>query len=180
MTPLIVGGSLLVTIALIVLRAASTRTQAARPLYLLAAPIVAAMLGVGILLVGPVTWIAYSPENSVTATLPAAEPSPTIALANGFSPGNGVFPGGQFNGRGGPFGDAGSFGPPEGFEPPGGFGSFGPTGGSGGFGGGDASASAGGGTQVNGALLTAWVESHGTTVTAGGVTLYYVSSAAAG
>ena len=38
----------------------------------------------------------------------------------------------------------------------------------------------GGAGGAGNSALTQWVEAHGTTITVGGVTLYYVSSAAAG
>ena len=80
------------------------------------APLLAAALGVALLLVGPATWVSYSLANvSSTGTLPAAGPTAATALASG-APGGGFtggFPGGGFNGTQ-PEG-SGGFGPPGGF-----------------------------------------------------------------
>ena len=83
-------------------------------------------LGVGLLLVGPSTWVGVSLASGAGGTLPAAGPSTCVAFTGGGA-------GGGFGGGRGGF-ERGNF--PEGFTPPnGGFGGGfgGPPGG--GFGG---------------------------------------------
>ena len=70
-------------------------------------PLLAAILGVGILLVGPTTWVGVSLAAGAGGTLPAAGPSTSLTAATG-GPGGGTFTGGVAarGGRGG-FGGGG-------------------------------------------------------------------------
>ncbi len=158
MTPLIVGGSLIVAGALVAIRVANNRglklegllpAGVARLVY---TPIIAVALGVGLLLVGPATWTGVSLASGNSGTLPAAGPTATTAQVGGFS---GGFTGGApvFQG-----------------SRPEGFGNFGPSGGfggtgtvPGGFGGTRATPNGSGGNaaglQVNSTLLS-YLEAH--------------------
>ena len=69
-------------------------------------PLVTAALGVALLLVGPATWVGISLASGAGGTLPAAGPSPTVALLTGRF---GEIPRGRFGG-----GFPGAF--PEGFS----------------------------------------------------------------
>ncbi len=121
-----------------------TQRLSSRLTELVSVPLLAATLGVGLLLVGPTTWVGASLASGAGGTLPAAGPSTSgVAFTGGGA-------GGGFGGGRGGF-QRGNF--PEGFTPPnGGFGGgFGrPPGG--GFGGvsGNGTAPAGSG-QANGA-----------------------------
>jgi 4-amino-4-deoxy-L-arabinose transferase-like glycosyltransferase len=78
------------------------------------APLIAAALGVALLLVGPATWVGVSLASGAGGTLPSAGPSPTAGLAT--SGGFGGPRGGDFTG-GVPrraFGGSGAFAPPSG------------------------------------------------------------------
>jgi 4-amino-4-deoxy-L-arabinose transferase-like glycosyltransferase len=179
MTPLIVGGSLLLAALLAWWRYAHTSAAAVdAPRNLLvdrlvrssAVAVLATALGVALLLLGPATWVGVSLASGAGGTLPTAGPSADVAQRGGFG-GN----------SGGPQGFTGDF--PNGFVPGGprngGFGGFPPAfgesgngqfgprnDGNGGIGdgggaptGGPANGNGGQSVQVNEQLL-AYLESH--------------------
>ncbi|HEY7342977.1 MAG TPA: glycosyltransferase family 39 protein [Ktedonobacterales bacterium] len=165
MTPLIVGGSLLIAALLAWWRYAHTSAAPGdSPRNALvdhlvrssAVAVVATALGVALLLLGPATWVGVSLASGAGGTLPTAGPSANVAQRGGFG-GNG----------GGPQGFTGSF--PNGFVPGsprnGGFGGFPPAfgeqgnGGGGAPTGGPANGNGGQSLQVNEQLL-AYLEAH--------------------
>ena len=116
LTPLIVAGSLMVAALLVGYRLARYH-HLALPLPLIASParrdgaliylpLVTVSLGVALLLAGPATWVGISLASGAGGTLPAAGPSPTVALVSSQFGGS---PGGRFGG-----GFPGRF--PEGFS----------------------------------------------------------------
>jgi 4-amino-4-deoxy-L-arabinose transferase-like glycosyltransferase len=121
-------------------------------------PVLAAALGVALLLVGPATWVGVSLASGGGGTLPAAGPSAGVALGGGrFAGGSRRFPegfpaafGGLPNGgRGDAFRGGFPSAPPEGAPD-----------GAGGFGGPGARSGANGdGLQVN-SSLAAYLEAH--------------------
>jgi 4-amino-4-deoxy-L-arabinose transferase-like glycosyltransferase len=179
MTPLIVGGSLLLAALLAWWRYAHTSAAAVdAPRNLLvdrlvrssAVAVLATALGVALLLLGPATWVGVSLASGAGGTLPTAGPSADVAQRGGFGGNsggpqgftgdfpNGFVPGGPRNGGFGGF-------PPAFGEP--GNGQFGPRNdGNGGIGdgggaptGGPANGNGGQSVQVNEQLL-AYLEAH--------------------
>jgi 4-amino-4-deoxy-L-arabinose transferase-like glycosyltransferase len=188
MTPLIVGGSLLIAALLAWWRYAriATHTSASTmpavieergepvdaPVYTprnalvdrlarsSAVAVVATALGVGLLLLGPATWVGVSLASGAGGTLPTAGPSATLAQggfgSNGGPRGqgdglpNGFIPGGPRNGG------LGGFPPAFGEQ---GNGQFGPGNGNGAPTAGPANGNGGQSLQVNQQLL-AYLEAH--------------------
>jgi hypothetical protein len=187
MTPLIVGGSLLIAALLAWWRYARMGTHGstmieehgevvAAPAYTprnalvdrlarsSAVAVVAMALGVGLLLLGPATWVGVSLASGAGGTLPTAGPSANLAQGGGFGGAsggprgqsgglpNGFVPGGPRNGG------LGGFPPAFGEQ---GNGQFGPGNGGGGGAptGGVANGNGGQSLQVNQQLL-AYLEAH--------------------
>ncbi|HKT37991.1 MAG TPA: hypothetical protein VJR48_06430, partial [Ktedonobacterales bacterium] len=175
MTPLIVGGSLLLAALLAWWRYAHASAAAVdaprdplvgRLVRSSAVAVVATALGVALLLLGPATWVGVSLASCAGGTLPTAGPSANVAQRGGFGGNgggpqgftgdfpNGFVPGGPRNGGFGGF-------PPAFGEP--GNGHFGPrndgNGGGGAPAGGLANGNGGQSVQVNEQLL-AYLEAH--------------------